>query len=366
MERKSAEDLKKEFAERFVNSLNEDKLAWAKEWKKGFVPMNATTEHEYRGLNKLVLMFAAKDQKWEGYRFATFDQIKRQKGWHLKKGSKAVRIFSPKLYNYYPDDKSIKPRSVEQDKKDALINNKKASEKNFGAPYVRYWSVFPEDMIEGIDKDLNIHEYSNDEKFNILKNYMKKASVDLYQSQMNSDCYFNPIDNQIVLPVDSHFDSKEAMLATLAHEIAHSTGTALGRDMSGRNGDEKYAKEELRAEIASVFICAELGIDASLNINNNVAYVQGWSERIKANPKVLFDAITDAEKICSYVMELGKETEITQDILTEEKGNTHESEKDKQVESKEKPSKAKALLNALKNRTSSFGQEKVREKSLEK
>ncbi|MGD6771333.1 zincin-like metallopeptidase domain-containing protein, partial [Staphylococcus arlettae] len=47
---------------------------------------------------------------------------------------------------------------------------------------------------------------------------------------------------------------------TLLHELGHSTGPALGRDLSGSFGSAKYAFEELVAELSSVFMSAELGI----------------------------------------------------------------------------------------------------------
>ncbi len=347
------DDIKKELADKFVNSIEQDKMAWSKEWSKGFVPTNAISNNSYRGMNRLILMFISKDQKWEGYRFATYKQIQNKKGWYLKKGSKGVKIALPPMCRYYENPENLeKYQTVSLIEKQRLIKEGKAKSNQFGKTYSLYSTVFTEDMIEGIEKDLNVHEHSNDEKFQVLKTYMKNAGIDLYQSKINSDCYFNVQEKQIVLPPDSHFESKEALLATLAHEIAHSTGIALNRDLTGGFGSEKYAKEELRAEIASTFICAELGVDASLNVNNNIAYVQDWSKAIKADKEVLMDAIKDAEKICNHVMKLGKDKEITQEVT--------------QSKTENEPSKAKMMLSDLKNRTSSFSQEKVREKSLEK
>lgn len=303
------DDLKDKLAERFINCLNENQECWSKEWKQGTPPCNALTNASYHGFNRLILTMASQQEKWQGYRFATFNQIK-EKGWHLKKGSKGVQISSPAMYKYYPDIENVtKWRYVSTNVKRDMIEKGEAKDNNFKFGYIPVWTVFTEDMIEGIDKELDVdqHIYSNDDKFNILKGYMDELGVDLYQSKINSECYFDGNENRIVLPPDNHFYSKEAMLATLAHEIAHSTGVPLGRDMSGRFGDEQYAKEELRAEIASAFICAELGIDSSLNINNNVAYIQSWSKNIKDDSKFLVDATNDAGKICDFVMQKSQE-----------------------------------------------------------
>ena len=51
-------------------------------------------------------------------------------------------------------------------------------------------------------------------------------------------------------------------MATLLHEAGHATGhiSRLNRDMTGVFGSPEYAKEELRAEIASAFTAQELGL----------------------------------------------------------------------------------------------------------
>lgn len=301
------DDLKTKLADRFINCLNENQECWSKEWKQGTPPCNALNNVPYHGFNRFILTMASQQEKWEGCRFATFNQIK-EKGWHLKKGSKGVQISSPAMYKYYPDVVlGTKWSYVSQNVKRDLIEKGEAKEANFKFGYIPVWTVFTEDMIEGIDKEQNQHVYSNDEKFHVLKGYMDELGIDFYQSKINSECYFNRNENKIVLPPDNHFYSKEAMLATLAHEIAHSTGIPLGRDLGGQFGDERYAKEELRAEIASAFICAELGIDSSLNVNNNVAYIQSWSKAIKDDSKFLVDATNDAGKICDFVIKKSQE-----------------------------------------------------------
>lgn len=62
--------------------------------------------------------------------------------------------------------------------------------------------------------------------------------------------------------------------------------------------------EELRAEIASIFMEQDLGVEPSEGrLQNNAAYIQSWKEEIRENPNALFTAITDADKIAKYVSE---------------------------------------------------------------
>ncbi|WP_334092771.1 zincin-like metallopeptidase domain-containing protein, partial [Helicobacter typhlonius] len=72
---------------------------------------------------------------------------------------------------------------------------------------------------------------------------------------------------------------------------------------AGGKGTPDYAIEELRAEIASMFIAQDLELTANeSHIQNNSAYIQHWKSKITENPNVLFTAIADAEKITKFVM----------------------------------------------------------------
>jgi len=110
-------------------------------------------------------------------------------------------------------------------------------------------------------------------------------------------------------------------MATLLHEAGHATGhiSRLNRDMTGVFGSPEYAKEELRAEIASAFTAQELGLDYKQNehMENHEAYVQNWIDVLENEPNELFAAIKDAEKISDYLIEKGEfgleETEMSKD-----------------------------------------------------
>ena len=91
----------------------------------------------------------------------------------------------------------------------------------------------------------------------------------------------------IVLPSMEQFETHEGYMSTFLHESAHSTGHAsrLDRDLTGkmRGYDERYAVEELRAEISSAMMSMILGIDNhEMEYNDNhSAYIQSWISNIK-------------------------------------------------------------------------------------
>lgn len=307
MKNDKAEIVKQQLAERFIHCLDDKKEEWSKNWKIGSGACNGISNRKYSGLNRFLLTFYSQEEKYEGNRFYTFNQIK-EKGYHLENAKgKGIPVIYP-MFNYFKDGATdySERKLVGVSKKSEMIRSGEATESNFKWAYASVKYVFSEDLVKEIEKDPQQHIYSNDEKFEFLKGFMKETGVEFYQSKINERCYYDINKHRIVLPPDNHFFNKEALLSTLAHEIAHSTSKGLEREVTGEFGSEEYAKEELRAEIASAYICAELGIDTSMNENNNVAYIQSWSTAIKDNYKYLEDAVKDADKICNYVIEKGE------------------------------------------------------------
>ena len=81
--------------------------------------------------------------------------------------------------------------------------------------------------------------------------------------------------HRIQMPVIEAFRDVESFYATLAHESAHWTrhSSRLKRHF-GRKvwGDEGYAQEELVAELASAFLCADLALTPEVR-DDHAAYI---------------------------------------------------------------------------------------------
>lgn len=115
--------------------------------------------------------------------------------------------------------------------------------------------------------------------------------------------------------------------STALHEMGHSTGheTRLNRPLNADRSSEEYAME-LRAEIASVFMEQDFGIDVDENaVRNSGAYVGSWKSAIKSDPNALFTAIADADKIAKYVLqkEAVMEKEAALESVEEEKSEIY-------------------------------------------
>ena len=98
---------------------------------------------------------------------------------------------------------------------------------------------------------------------------------------------------------------------TALHELGHWTGhpSRLNRSLGGGYGSANYAREELRAEIASWMISRETGIPH--NPGNHAAYIKSWIKAIKNDYRELRMACRDAEAIVGYLL---NKVEIARDV----------------------------------------------------
>ena len=92
----------------------------------------------------------------------------------------------------------------------------------------------------------------------------------------NGGAYYRLSTDTIRLPAQDRFATPSAYYATALHELGHWTGHSdrLGRDLSNPFGSEGYAREELRAEIASLILGSELGI--GYDADRHAGYVDHW------------------------------------------------------------------------------------------
>ena len=131
--------------------------------------------------------------------------------------------------------------------------------------------------------------------------------------------YYSVDMDEIHLPPKEMFKSITAYYATVAHEIGHSTGhpSRLNRKFGNMFGDSKYAREEMVAELTSVFLSQELGVQIpQKEITSHQEYLRNWDAEINIlteKPEELYAIISDAEKATKYIKEHMLEKELQHD-----------------------------------------------------
>ncbi|PLU82006.1 antirestriction protein, partial [Sinorhizobium medicae] len=82
----------------------------------------------------------------------------------------------------------------------------------------------------------------------------------------------------------------------------HWTGAKhrLDRDLTGRFGSASYAADELVAELAASFLCADLGVDHDPR-DNTAAYVASWLAVLKNDKRAIITATAKAQSAADYL-----------------------------------------------------------------
>jgi len=163
--------------------------------------------------------------------------------------------------------------------------------------------VFNAEQIEGLPA-LEVKVPASD-RHERAEAVLAASGVEIRHDQADR-AFYRPARDRIHLPPRSSFKTADTFLATALHELAHSTGhpSCLDRDLAHPFGSVGYAKEELRAEIASLMIGDQLGIGH--DPGQHADYVKSWVQVLKEDPKEILRASRDADKITGYVLGLEK------------------------------------------------------------
>ena len=275
------------------------------DWQSGWnniaagAPYNGKTSTAYRGLNALYLAFLGAERGYKDTRWVTFNQAK-ELGASVKKGEKSAPVI---FFEFY--DRKTKKAFDNRTVKDMTEEEKTAYLKENVYAVMKYSSVFNAEQCHNFPERKEI-AMSEEERANqnakietIIANSAAPVRYD-----GGSRAYYSPGTDSIHLPVIAAFDTMQDYYATALHEIAHSTGheSRLNRDLAGGFGSESYAKEELRAELACVFMQMEQGIQLNgKHITNHASYLNSWLQAAKNDTSVFFKAAADAQKIADYV-----------------------------------------------------------------
>ena len=132
--------------------------------------------------------------------------------------------------------------------------------------------------------------------------------------KQEGSAYYSPSKDIVVLPMKAQFNiggtpeetyrGGMEFYSTLLHEMTHSTMTPerLNREMGGRFGDPKFAKEELVAELTAAMISHSMGFDSKIT-DNSAAYLDSWIGVLKKEPKFIVSIMADVNKASDMILD---------------------------------------------------------------
>lgn len=268
-------------AQQLIVQLEAGTAPWQRPWDPDAItfgrPMNPVSGKPYHGINAVYLMAQGHDDP----RWCTYKQAAAE-GWQIRRGEKGTTV------EYWQWEK-------EEKQADGSKRNVKMER-----PKVFWATVFHASQIDGIPPYV-VPERTWDPQERAEA--LLQASGAWIDHRAGNEAFYSPASDRIILPLKEQFAAGDRYYATALHELGHWTGhpARLSRDLlNGTFASPEYALEELRAEISSLMVGTELGVGH--DPGQHAAYVKSWVKALKDDPREIFRAAADAEKIFNFVL----------------------------------------------------------------
>ena len=279
-------DLYQEVTDKLIAAIEAGTAPWQRPWEhvaSAGLPMNGSSERHYNGVNALLLMMTAQAEGYADNRWFTFKQASDM-GTKVKKGSKSTPVYFFKMLD--AKGAEVQEAGAREGKQPRQI------------PFLTEYRVFHASQIEGIEA--LAQPTRNWTPLQAVQQLVERMQPDIRYGGDRAFYAAGQGRDFIGLPHEGAFPSAAAFAGTLAHELGHWTGAEhrLNRKF-GNWGTDAYAAEELRAEICSACLCAELSIPTP--IDNHAAYIDSWVKKLRVDKFEIFRAAKDARKMVDYL-----------------------------------------------------------------
>jgi antirestriction protein ArdC len=309
-EQQPKRDYRKEVTEEIIRMLEAGTAPWQKPWRAGALemPQNPTSGKAYRGGNAVHLLSVATLRGYDDPRWLTYKQAQEQ-GWQVRKGERGTQI------EYWEFPKQARSKQAGSER---LEGSEDRDAKEDRRLIHRVYTVFNASQVEGMPA----HVPRQRPDFEVVasgEQVLQHSGARILHDQ-NDRAFYSRQRDSIHLPPQAAFRSAADYYGTALHELAHWTGhpARLNRETLNDNyqfGDTNYAKEELRAELASVFLAAERGIPH--NPAQHAAYVDSWIKSLRDDKNEIFRAAKEANRAADFVLSLeqqkANEVEVRQE-----------------------------------------------------
>jgi len=278
-------DIYQVIADRFIVQLEQGTVPWQRPWINA---QNLVSQKPYHGANVLTLACEQRESPW----WLTYRQAS-ELGGNVRKGEKSTPIIYWQMLEK-TDDTGV-----------ALVNGNGRPDV---IPFVRWSNVF------------NIEQTQNIKEPELSKDSIEQTALEKAQSILdNANCceirhnsqsdraVYIPLQDAIEIPSIKRFPNKSDFFHTVFHELIHSSGKSTRLNREGitekiDQGSEKYAKEELIAELGASFLSNEAGTLGDVQFKNSASYLKSWIQKLKDDPKMIIAACSAAQKACKYVL----------------------------------------------------------------
>jgi len=307
----SKQVMMQKIVDKVISQIDQHGKNWLKPWASLGMPKNLSSGKNYRGINTIALWIAKEESGFTSDIWGTFNQI-RSKGGKINKGAKGSQVIYMQPALFRDARKGEKPDTVDGSVK-VQYN------------LMRSYYVFNLNQTTGLEH-LDIKKSDGSETLFDIEQYVKNTGAKIKYSTesifLKNSCYYIPSQDYIGMVNKELFNNgndgstaTQNFYATLLHELTHWTGhkSRCNRDEKYKakyfenfKSNEKYAFEELVAEIGSAIQCCILGITMEPT-PHAIQYLNIWKDRIKSKPESIFKASAMAQAGVSYIQDLQPE-----------------------------------------------------------
>ena len=282
---------------KIIQNMENGYILPREQWNRNaFNPQNPLSQAIYQGGNRFRLMYAAVEHGYEDPRWVTYKQAKEAglkfKSYDREKGILCEKWIFTKKEIVKEEDESGK---IEKKEKEVLLSR----------PMVNYFTVYnAQEFLNFPALDLDGRQIEKNRVVELTDKIIAISECPIKEMKQGR-AYYSPADDKIILPPREAFINDEAFLGTLLHEMAHSTGhkSRLDRSIINQFGSEDYAREELRAEMAAIFMEGDFQIKYDKeHFNSHTQYLESWIGALKKDKNELFRAISDAQKASERIV----------------------------------------------------------------
>ncbi|OGR95229.1 MAG: hypothetical protein A2V88_12905 [Elusimicrobia bacterium RBG_16_66_12] len=283
-------DVEAEVTAKVMEALERGTAPWQQPWtSNGMLPTSVSTGRPYRGINVFLLSLAAFERGYASPYWLTFNQAK-ERGGSVRKGENGTLVVFWKSWEVR-DEGSADPE---------------ATVRRF---VLRHYVLFNLDQTDGVELPPRFAPPERAEDFDPIveaeatwEGYVGRPAL----RHAGDRAYYSPATDGITLPDRAAFSSPAAFYSTLFHEATHSTGHKDRLDRFERNGEpqhfgtERYAREELVAEMGSAMLRALAGVE--VEVENSAAYVASWLEALRNDKSLVVKAAAQAQRAVDLIL----------------------------------------------------------------
>jgi antirestriction protein ArdC len=280
----SRPDVYEAVTRKILDALKKGVRPWAKGWRSR-LPQRHNGEF-YKGVNVFELWFAAEEKGYRSPFWMTYKQA-QELGAYVKKGEKATQVV---YWGSYSKQTGKVDENGDPETKKGMV--------------LRLYYVFNAEQIEGLPAKYypeNQPSLDSATRLEHADQFVKNTGADIRQG--GSQPAYYPQFDYIKMPAYQDFHNPETYYSTIFHELTHWTGpvSRTGRvDKFARFGDEKYAREELVAELGAAFLCAILGVSNEPR-EDHASYLKSWAKILTNDKKAFVDTASKAQTAVDYL-----------------------------------------------------------------